>query len=64
MELGHRIQHLQGMVNGSKHSGYQNQANNSEINRIFEKFEGDRIEKYLVMEDNLLKAEKKFGNFS
>ena len=32
--------------------------------RMFRTYEADRVEKYLIMEDSLMKAEKRFGNFS
>lgn len=61
MELGHRIQHLQDMI---KHSKSNFSMGDPEIAKIFRNFEPDRVEKYIVMEDSITKAEKRFGNFS
>ena len=61
MELGHRIEHLQDMI---KHSKSNFSVNDPEIAKIFKVFEPDRIEKYIMMEDSITKAEKRFGNFS
>lgn len=38
MELGHRIEHLQFMINGAK-----NHVVNADSNQIFKTFESDRI---------------------
>lgn len=37
---------------------------NDENQRIFRTFDSDRVEKYLLMEDNINKAEKNYGKFS
>ena len=60
MELGHRIEHLQDLVKGSKSII----AGDPDLKKIFKTYEVDRVEKYLIMEENIVKAEKKFGNFS
>lgn len=61
MELGHRIQHLQDII---KESRANFSITDPEIAKIFKKFEPDRVEKYLMMEDSISKAEKRFGKFS
>lgn len=61
MELGHRIQHLQDMI---KHSKSNFSVSDPEIAKIFKKFEPERIERYIAMEDNITKAQKRFGSFS
>lgn len=35
-----------------------------EVMKMFKTYEADRVEKYLIMEDSIMKAEKRFGNFS
>lgn len=61
MELGHRILHLQDMI---KHSKSNFSTCDPEINKVFKKFQPERIERYMGMEDNITKAEKRFGSFS
>ena len=60
LELGHRIEHLQDLVKKSKNII----TSDPEFRKIFKTYEVDRVEKYLIMEENIVKAEKKFGNFS
>lgn len=60
MELGHRIEHLQILIDSTKFKVKKNDENQ----KIFRTFESDRIEKYLLMEDNINKAEKNYGKFS
>ncbi len=60
MELGHRIEHLQILIDHTKDKVKKNDENQ----KIFRTFESDRIEKYLLMEDNINKAEKSYGKFS
>lgn len=52
MELGHRIEHLQIMIDNTKDKVKKNDENH----RIFRTFDSDRVEKYLLMEDNINKA--------
>ncbi len=52
MELGHRIEHLQILIDHTKDKVKKNDENQ----KIFRTFESDRIEKYLLMEDNINKA--------
>ena len=61
LELGHRIEHLQDMIICSKD---QTVIKDPEILKIFKTYEAERVEKYLIMEDNITKAEKRFGSFS
>jgi hypothetical protein len=60
MELGHRIEHLQILIDSTKDKVKKSDENQ----KIFRTFESDRIEKYLLMEDNINKAEKNYGKFS
>ena len=57
MELGHRIEHLQILIDSTKDKVKKSDENQ----KIFRTFESDRIEKYLLMEDNINKAEKNYG---
>lgn len=59
LELGHRIKHLQDLVKESSSII----AGDFDF-KILKTCEVDRMEKYLLMEENIIKAEKKFGNFS
>ena len=52
MELGHRIEHLQILIDSTKDKVKKSDENQ----KIFRTFESDRIEKYLLMEDNINKA--------
>jgi pantothenate kinase len=60
MELGHRIEHLQILIDSTKDKVKKSDENQ----KIFRTFESDRIEKYLLMEENINKAEKNYGKFS
>lgn len=60
MELGHRIEHLQVLIDKTKDKVKKNDQNQ----RIFRTFEPDRIEKYILMEENINKAQKDYGKFS
>lgn len=57
MELGQRIAHLQKMVDGTKK---QVLSQDSPLRTL----EQERVDKYLVMEENIAKAEKNYGKFS
>lgn len=37
---------------------------NDENQKIFRTFDSDRVEKYMLMEENITKAEKNYGRFS
>lgn len=60
MELGHRIEHLQIMIDSTKDKVKKNDENQ----KIFRTFDSDRVEKYMLMEENITKAEKNYGRFS
>ena len=59
MQLGHRIEHLQKLVWSGKHL-----VNSVDSDKIFKTFDSDRFQKYMVMEENINKAEKHYGKFS
>lgn len=52
MELGHRIEHLQIMIDNTKDKVKKNDENQ----KIFRTFDADRVEKYLLMEENISNA--------
>jgi hypothetical protein len=57
MELGQRIAHLQKMVEGTRK---QVISQDSPLRAL----EQERVEKYLIMEENISRAEKNYGKFS
>ena len=57
MELGQRISHLHRIVDGMRKHVISKDSPLMEL-------EQERVEKYLIMEENISRAEKNYGKFS